>query len=388
MDPAPPELPAPRWNALPTAVNLVALALLTWGVLSQIGRLAPADQHAAAVLLAASVAGWLGWVGSRGAASRSALVALVVMSVAGGALAAFAPLAMVFPGVAALTAAMRWPSPVAAAAGGGGWLAMTVSAAAADRPLGIVLGGLAVVLAGLLIGTSRRQVAEHAAQVARVEVETARAELERARAELLGERNHLAREIHDVLAHTLAALSLQLEAFATVVDQEPQASPAVRAQLEQCRQLVREGLHEARSAVGALRDDPAPLDDQLRRLCAQQHAAFTLAGSPAPLPPPVAIGLYRVAQEALTNVMKHATGAATSVCLRYAADAVSVTVDNEGGTSAGALHGSGGGYGLRGIGERLAPLGGHVEAGPSATGWRVAAAVPLPAGAPGDRVAP
>ena len=169
---------------------------------------------------------------------------------------------------------------------------------------------------------------ERTHQAARVEVETARAEVERARAELLGERNHLAREIHDVLAHTLAALSVQLEAFATVVDGEPETSPAVRAQLEKTQLLVREGLNEARGAVQALRDDAAPLDDQLRRLAARHQADFTVSGPLRPLSPPVVMSLYRVAQEALTNVMKHAPGTPTSLRLAFGPDRVALRVDN------------------------------------------------------------
>jgi len=69
---------------------------------------------------------------------------------------------------------------------------------------------------------------ERTEQAARTEVETIRTEVERERANFLSERNHLAREIHDVLAHTLAALSLQLEAFGTVVEAEPGTSPAIR----------------------------------------------------------------------------------------------------------------------------------------------------------------
>jgi signal transduction histidine kinase len=214
-------------------------------------------------------------------------------------------------------------------------------------------------------------------QAARVEVQSVRAEGERDRAELLAERNHLARELHDVLAHTLAALSLQLEAFATVVDAEPEASPAIRAQLETTRRLVHEGLDEARGAVQVLRDDPTPLPDRLARLCEQHGAAFTLSGSPEPLAPPVSLALFRVTQEALTNVMKHATGAATSVDLSYSTNSVAVTIDNVGnGAPAGALSESGGGHGLRGLGERLAMLGGDVEAGPVNGGWRVSAVVP------------
>jgi signal transduction histidine kinase len=95
----------------------------------------------------------------------------------------------------------------------------------------------------------------------------------------------------------------------------------------------------------------------------------------------VVIPLYRVAQEALTNVMKHAPGARTSVHLGFDAGRVSLTVDNAAATDGRAaiafLAASGGGYGLRGIAERLALLGGQVEAGPTPDGWRVAATVPL-----------
>ncbi len=203
--------------------------------------------------------------------------------------------------------------------------------------------------------------------------------MERARAELLGERNHLAREIHDVLAHTLAALSLQLEAFSTVVEAEPDTSSAVREQLERTRVLVHEGLDEARGAVRALRDEPAPLGEQLTKLSAQQHAAFTESGAPETLPAPIVLGLYRVAQEALTNVMKHAPGASASVALTWSPEAVSLSVENDAPVVAAPtpLGRSGGGQGLRGIAERLELLGGAVESGPTASGWRVTASVPL-----------
>ena len=191
----------------------------------------------------------------------------------------------------------------------------------------------------------------------------------------------MAREIHDVLTHTLAALSLQLEAFDTVVDAEPGTSPAVRQQLERTRRLVREGLEEARGSVRVLRDDPAPLDEQLRRLSAQHHAALTVSGPLTPLAPEVSVCLYRVTQEALTNIVKHASGARTSVGLSYAPDYVSVSVENEAANGLSALRDSGGGYGLQGIAERLALLGGHMEAGPTPEGWRVTATVPIAASA-------
>ncbi len=304
------DLPLGGWSVAGNAVGLASLGLLVWGVLSELHTLGSTGQRATAVaLLAAAVASWLVWMYLRSRLERASVAALFAMAVTGGALVGFTPVAMVFPGLAVLSAASQWRVGVAALVGAAGWLAMAVGVLAEGRPAGVLLGGLAAVLGGAVVGITRRQAVERTEQLARMEVEVARTEVERARAELLGERNHLAREIHDVLAHTLAALSLQLEAFGTVVEADPDTSSAVREQLERTRMLVHEGLDEARGAVRALRDEPAPLGEQLTKLSAQQHAAFTESGAPAPLPAPVVLGLYRVAQEALTNVMKHAPGA-------------------------------------------------------------------------------
>ncbi len=367
------------WTVGANAIALVGLGLLIWGVSAAIQTLSsPAQRNAAIVLLTAAALSWLAWLYLRSKTEVGTALALVTMAVTGGALAAFAPTAMVFPAVAVLSATTQWRLAAAAALGAAGWLAIAISVFATGAAYGIVLGGVAAELGGAIIGITRRQAVELTEQAARVEVQSVRAEGERARAELLTERNHLARELHDVLAHTLAALSLQLEAFATVVDAEPDASPAIRQQLETTRQLVHEGLDEARGAVQVLRDDPTPLPDRLARLCEQHGAAFTLSGSPEPLAPPVSLALFRVTQEALTNVMKHATGAATSVHLSNSPNSVSVTIDNVGdGSPASALSESGGGHGLPGLGERLAMLGGDIEAGPVKGGWRVSAVVPL-----------
>ena len=278
-------LPIPQTN-LANSIAIAGLGLLTWGVLSY------ARQHdtgaaltAALVLLGVSVAAWLAWVLVRGSVGWATGPVLIILSLAGGALSAFAPTALVFCGVAMLGASLLWPIRVAALVGVGGWVAIVVAVGASGANYGIALGGLAAILSGAIIGFSRRLTIERTEQAARMEVETARAEVERARAELLGERNHLAREIHDVLAHTLAALSLQLEAFGTVVDSEPGTSSAVREQLEKTRRLVHEGLDEARGAVQALRDDSGPLAEQLEKLAAQHGAGFTTSGDVGPFRP-------------------------------------------------------------------------------------------------------
>ena len=373
------ELPLGGWSVGGNAVALASIGLLVWSVVSGLHQLDSTGKRLAAVaLLAAAVASWVVWMYLRSRVRWASVATLFALAVTGGALVGFAPVAMVFPALAVLSAVTLWPLGLGALVGAAGWLTMAISVLAEGRNWGILLGGLAALLGGAVVGITRRQAVERTEQAARMEVEMARTEVARSRAELLTERNHLGREIHDVLAHTLAALSLQLEAFGTVADADPATSPAVRDQLERTRKLVREGLDEAREAVQALRDEPAPLGEQLTRLSAQHDAAFNESGAAVALGAPAVLALYRAAQEALTNVMKHAPGAATSVELQWAPGRTLLTIDNAA-APAGAptpLAGSGGGFGLRGIAERLELLGGAVDSGPTASGWRVSAWVP------------
>ncbi len=373
------ELVPARWSGLSNVVSLLGLGLLVWGVSAELFRRGShANQPVAVVLLTVASVAWLVALVLRRDDSRLSAAAVGTMALTGGALAAFASSALVFPAVAVFVAAVRWRLEVAAVVGLGGWAATVIAEVAVGASIGVILGGLAGILGGALVGISRRQAVDRTEQLARTEVATARAEVERERAQLLAERNHLAREIHDVLAHTLSALSVQLEAFGTVVDAEPGTSPAVRTQLDRTRELVHEGLDEARRAVGALRDDVVPLDLQLARLCQRHGAHLDVEGVPPSLPAPVVVALYRVVQEGLTNALKHAAGGPTSVRLACAPDRVSVAIENLTGTGSPDLSATGAGYGLQGIGERLALLGGRMEAGPTPGGWQVSATVPLP----------
>jgi signal transduction histidine kinase len=372
---------------LANRLTLGGLALLVFGVVTGFPRTASGGQKLAGLLLlvAASLA-WVAWVRVRNTGSEGVVAAcLVVVAVAGGALAAFSPIALIFPGIATLAAGSRWPILPAALVGAAGSLASLVATVANGNSFGVVYGALSAAFTGLMVGVTRRQAVEQAAQVTRLELASERADVESTRAELLTERNRLARELHDVLAHTLAALSLQLEAFATVVDAEPETSQRVREQLDRTRQLVREGLDEARGAVRALRDDAVPLEERVAKLAEQHGAVLVTAGAPRPLAPEATQALYRVAQEALTNVMKHATGTGVSMELAFDDDVVRLTVDNDApstnGADTDALSRSGGGFGLRGISERVALLGGEVEVGPVPGGWRVRAVVPAPGAA-------
>jgi signal transduction histidine kinase len=377
----------PRWGALANGLTLAGLGLLVYGVIRGIPSTDTSGQKlAAALLLVVAALAWVAWIALRNSGHEVALfLSLLVVAVAGGALAAISATALVFPGVATLAAASRWTIVPAASLGGAGVVAVLVATAVNGNNVAVVWGALAAAFTGVMVGLTRRQAIEHADQVTRLELASDRAQVERTRAELLGERNHMARELHDVLAHTLAALSLQLEAFATIVDAEPGTSPKIREQLDRTRQLVREGLDEARGAVRALRDDAEPLEARLSRLAEQHNAAFAASGAIRPVAPEAALALYRVSQEALTNVVKHAPGATASVHLAFGVDRVTVTIENDVPASNGAtnpLGRSGGGYGLRGIAERIALLGGEVEAGAVPGGWRVSATVPAPEVAP------
>jgi signal transduction histidine kinase len=358
--------------------NLAGLALLVSALIAEADLGLGGGHLAALILLVLAVAGWIGWVWNRfRPVGRRTAVCLTVVAVAGGALMAFAPLAAVFIGVAAVGATIAWPLRKAAWIIAAGLIAMLIAVPAAGHQLGVLSAGVAAALTGTVVGAGRRLSLERAANAALVQVTEARADAERARAELLEGRNHLARELHDVLAHTLSALSLQLEALDVLISG---GSPpdSVREQLDSTKRLVREGLEEARGAVRALREDAPPLEEQLTRLAGDRLAGMRVSGQPRHLSPDVTLTLYRVAQEALTNVVKHAPGQPAQIELGFAADRVSLSVSNprSGSANGSPLKDSGSGYGLQGIRERVLLLGGQVDVGPTPDGWLVHAEVP------------
>jgi signal transduction histidine kinase len=192
------------------------------------------------------------------------------------------------------------------------------------------------------------------------------------------ERSRIAREIHDVLAHTLAALTVQLEG-ARVMLETRKSDPQALQSVERAHRLAREGLEETRRAVSALRGEPVPGPDQLAQLLADfEHdsgtsARLTVEGTAEPLRPETALAVYRTAQEALTNVRKHAHAERVEVVLRYVPDATQLDIVNHG-EPTGAQ--SDGGYGLTGMRERAELLGGTLEAGAVGDGFRVRLRLP------------
>lgn len=362
-----------RATPLTTVINVVGVAWLAFGVATD--HLGPA----AVVLLAVAVGGWLwmtasmrGLVGPGHLEAACSLVALV-----GGALTGYVTLGMVFPAVATMILLLNRPfrqAPWIILLGPAVMFPVTI---ANHRPLAAAIGGTTAVLGGAVMGILRREAQERVAQAAQLDVARAEADAEAARAELLAGRNHLARELHDVLAHTLSALSLQLEGLDALISRGGAPDPEVADQMDRIKRLVRDGLGEARGAVAALREDLPPLDQRLAQLAAERNAAVEVAGRPRQLAPDVALALYRVAQEALTNAAKHAPGAPAAVRLDYTGQEVALDVTNPAPPGPAPLPDtSGGGYGLQGIRERILLIGGRVDAGPADGGWRVAARVP------------
>ncbi|MFF5171255.1 sensor histidine kinase [Micromonospora sp. NPDC000089] len=242
-------------------------------------------------------------------------------------------------------------------------------------------------LAGLLPGSAWAVVPFAVGVAVRTSRETAaRTRAEQARELADSERLRVAREVHDVVGHGLAAIHLQAEVALHLLAKRPeQAETALRA----ISRTSKEALDELRVTLTVVRRDdgaapraPAPgLDQlpQLRERLAGAGVPVTVAvdGEPRPLPVAVDLAAYRVVQESLTNVLRHAGPATAAVALRYAPTQVAVEVTDTGrGTPA--VPGPGGGTGLAGMRERVTALGGTFAAGPHAGGgFRVYATLPV-----------
>ncbi len=157
----------------------------------------------------------------------------------------------------------------------------------------------------------------------------------RVRVAALDERARLAREMHDVLAHTLSALSIQLQGTRLLAEQR-ESDPDVVSALGRASGLAREGLAEARRAVGSLRGETLPGPDLLPLLAGDFErdtglpCRLQIEGHPTEFTSEARLALYRIAQEALTNVRKHASASAVQIVLRYTSNGAELIVDNEG----------------------------------------------------------
>ena len=344
--------------------------------------------YAAAVATAITV----GWA-RRGLAAQAVVIGLI--GGAGVALAAWQPHgpAELAAPVGVWIAAVRLPPAPAAATAGAITAALAVAVGVTEHPA--AQSAIAATLVCLLLAVTgqfirRGRESQDLAELLLAQLQDARdAE---AAAAALAERGRIAGELHDVLAHSLSGLAIQLQGARKLADREG-VSTGLRATIERSAELAKAGLLDARQAVGALRGDRLPTVDQLAALVADFRrdtggdATLRIDGTRRPLPVDANLALFRGAQEALTNVARYAPGAAVDVTVRYIPDRTQLAVEDHArqpvtGTGQAAqpspsvLADAGGGHGLAAMRERAERAGGTARAGPTADGWLVELEVP------------
>jgi signal transduction histidine kinase len=345
---------------------------------------------AIAVMLGVSAAAWIAWILSD---HRDWLMvpSLFVMGGAGGVLAGLSPNgpAVAVGCVAAFSAGARLSTVTS--------LGVTAETVAAFLITGLVNGiptaqllGYAWAFIGLwTVALTRNEFLVRAVQAERTLTETRRAREAETQAAALAERARIARDLHDVLAHSLAAVSVNLQAAGGLLTSG--TLPADNLELvkaieciDRAGTLTRDGLVAAKRAVLALRDDAAPLPDQLAFLADQYRMVgdpavnLEVSGQARPISAEASVAAYRTAQEALTNARKYAPGESVTLRLSYEPDEITLSVANPtpAQNAAGSLADTGGGLGLIGLRERAVLAGGTFEAGPEAGNWQVKLRIP------------
>jgi signal transduction histidine kinase len=278
--------------------------------------------------------------------------------------------------VAVYTVAAYLPLRTGAVAGGVALAVLLVHVVVGVRPPGLLgaMPAAAWVVVPFALGTTVRLVRENAA----------RGRVDEARRLADAERLRVAREVHDVVGHGLAAIHMQAEIALHLLARKPEQAEAA---LTAISRTSKEALDELRVTLTVARrdeaaDDRAPTPGlaqlpQLRDRLAGAGVPVTVEviGEPRTLPVAVDLAAYRVVQESLTNVLRHAGPATATVRLRHTLSGVEIEVTD---TGRGAVPGPGGGYGLAGMRERVTALGGTFTAGPApGGGFRVSATLPV-----------
>ena len=281
----------------------------------------------------------LGGLGALTARYRRAAVRIIFAVMLLASSAALVRLQPDGPGLAGLLAGLvllapRVPDrfPIVLAIVGITCLAAVAVAVSHGSPTLALLSAIAIVgFPGMTLLARRLGQANDQAERLLIELEGTRAA--QARAAGLAERQRLAREMHDVLAHSLSGLMLQLEGARMLAADNP-GDPRLTEVIERAHHLGKSGLEEARRAIGMLRDDALPGPERLASLAAQFQEVsgvpcqFTVSGQAYELPSEAALAVYRVAQEALTNITKHACPERVEVHLGYEPGGTRLTVED------------------------------------------------------------
>ena len=209
-----------------------------------------------------------------------------------------------------------------------------------------------------------------------------------AEATVRAERRHLAREVHDLVAHALTGTMLSLAEVRLLLDRDREA---VLLALDRAEELARESLGDLRRTVRLLSEEgdpslqpPIELEDDLNQLIDGYRRSGvtvtqTVTGEPVPLSVASSWGVFRIVQESLTNAVRHAPGADIEVAMTWTRDGLRVVVTSGLGTPDPAQKPGkdGAGRGVPGMAERAVLLGGRLEAGPTSTGWMVSGFIPV-----------
>jgi len=248
---------------------------------------------------------------------------------------------------------------------------------------GDYFGALSAVVGPAVVGGFVRYQREQSRQLQELTRELERErELNVARA-VADERARIARELHDVVAHTISVVAIQADAAEAALDADPARA---RGPLQTIRRSATEALTEMRRLLAVLRADepagelaPSPGLEQLPALIDRARAAgvqvtLQVAGSARPVPASLDLSAYRIVQEALTNVGKHAAGVPASILLDWGQEALAIEIRNPGTILEPAVA-NGTGHGLIGMRERVRMLGGEFSAGPATGGGFVVSAI-------------
>jgi signal transduction histidine kinase len=244
----------------------------------------------------------------------------------------------------------------------------------ADEPVGAVISIVSSVIPWFLVMRlivrleCRRNEAEELVE----ELRASRAA--HAESAAIAERGRVARDMHDVLAHSLSALALQLEG-ARLMAADRGSDPEVVEAIERAHHLAADGLAEARDAIAALRGDELPGPERLQQLADGYpgECRLTVTGTPRELRSEARLAVYRTAQEALTNALRHGDAERVEIGLAYEPGGTRLVVQDHGEAAPVAVGPptTGGGYGLTGMRERAELLGGRLGAEPTEDGFRV-----------------
>ncbi len=237
-----------------------------------------------------------------------------------------------------------------------------------------------------LLGDSARGRRERAAEAEERAVQLERTRDAEARRAVAEERNRIARDLHDHVAHHVSLMVVQAEAGPVALDRAPERAAEA---FDSIGATGRQALGEMRQLLGLLRTGdadrlaPQPGLDRVEELVARVRRAglpveLTVTGGRRALPPATDLSAYRIVQEALTNALRHAGPARATVTVAYAADELRLAVADDG-VGCADRDARGGGDGLAGMRERAVLVGGRLDAGPRpAGGWSVSAVLPLP----------